>query len=307
MTSSIQRVSSGVACARSQRATSTSRTVRRSLVTTSSAIAPNSHAAAISTHGADAEAQRQLGPPRRGDWRRRHGANGASTCRAAAAAPVRGVARRRRRDHAAGDARARVAGRLRRVVVRADVNDERLAGELARAAGEAANATVDRRDAGAVGPQRRQVAGVVLAARRPVRLAARVEVAARAHRVAARAVAFLVDVEAVLLVGLQAGDATADADVAAVGDEPDRAGRGVAARSAAASSRRTTAARAARRSRGRAAKRGSAGRRGEVSCAVSGRGEPIDDIDAARAQRRRAADALSRWRGRPRGRTPTRC
>ena len=50
-----------------------------------------------------------------------------------------GVARRRRGDHAAGDARARVAGRLRRVVVRADVNDERLAGELGRPAGEAAH------------------------------------------------------------------------------------------------------------------------------------------------------------------------
>ena len=262
VTSSIQRVSSGVACARSQRASSTSSTVRRSPVTTSSAIDAEERS------GGDQQATAPT-PRRSASSARRDGvAGGDDTARAARLHVARqrqrlaaGVARRRRGDHAAGDARARVAGRLRRVVVRADVDDQRLAGELGRAAGRGRargcrssrcrlpSAFSDGRSPAWCSPLGGPCGLPVGLRWPPALIASPLEQSP-----------FSWTWKPCSWFGFRPRDAAADADLGAVGDEPDRAGRGVAARRL---QRRRDVRRRRRASRSRcaaaAARRGRAG------------------------------------------------
>src|SRR4051812_48011803 len=100
-------------------------------------------------------------------------------------------------DGGAGDAGARVACRLRFVVVRIAVDDQPLADDvgISAADGNAGNLEGATRIAVRVRLEVRHVAGMVVSHLRAVRLARRVVVAAGAHAVAGGAIAFLVNVE----------------------------------------------------------------------------------------------------------------
>ena len=92
------------------------------------------------------------------------------------------------------------------------MDDQAAADQVGRAGAHrhAVQREAHRRIAVGIALQRRQVAGVMLGVLRAVHLARRVEVSAGAHAVAAGAVALLVQVKAVLLSGLEAGDLHGD-------------------------------------------------------------------------------------------------
>jgi len=154
--------------------------------------------------------------------------------------PVRrpGLQRRRHqsvhrvaRDDATGDARTRVAGGLGLVVVGHGVNDQALADDVGRAGtdGHARQVELDVDAALRIGLERRQITGMALGAvMRAMRLGAGIEVPAGAHAVAAAAVAFFMDVKAVLLAGLEALDLGVHHDLLALLVEHHHARDGVA-------------------------------------------------------------------------------
>src|SRR6185503_4822829 len=133
-------------------------------------------------------------------------------------------------DHRAGDARSRVSGGLRRVVVRIAVDDETLADEIM---GTAHERDTLQREAHAgvaitVGHERGHVAVVVRGTLRAMGFRVGIEVPAGAHAIARAAVALLVHVEAVLRAGLQARYVRIHAHGVAVLGEGDLAARLVA-------------------------------------------------------------------------------
>ena len=120
-----------------------------------------------------------------------------------------------RDDHAAGDARTRVAGGLRRVVVGLGVHDHAPSEQAidAIADADAFHLEAHLRIAGSVGLHRRHVAAVMRCVLRAVRMTAWVEMAASAHPIRCRAIALLVYMEAVFLVRCEAAELHAHADV----------------------------------------------------------------------------------------------
>jgi hypothetical protein len=103
--------------------------------------------------------------------------------------------------------RARIAGRLGLIVVRVGMDDEPAAHDARRSRRQrdALDRGIELAASALIRLQRRQIARVVIARGRvSMRLGQRIEVSLRAHAVARAAVADFVDVEAVLLVRLQA-------------------------------------------------------------------------------------------------------
>src|SRR5262249_23632085 len=133
-------------------------------------------------------------------------------------------------DHATRNARAGIAGGLSLVVVRTLMDDDRLADNICGSAtdGHRIELSGQRGRASAVGVQHGHVASVVLAACGiAMRLAERIEVAARAHPVVGAAISLFVNMEPMLSRG-ESGHVGGHDDLVAFLSESHRAARSVA-------------------------------------------------------------------------------
>lgn len=136
-------------------------------------------------------------------------------------------------DDAAGQARARVAGGLGFVVVWITVHDQAAPQHIGLSAAYGHAAGLEAETGGAIGIslQAGQVTGMVFVLIvRPVCFAVGVEMAARTQAIATGAIAFVVNVKAVLAIGLEALDLTGDSHFVAHWGELNLTRHGVALR-----------------------------------------------------------------------------